>query len=355
MASSEFQAEFISQLLLAESAEIATRAAQHLVDEYPLVAARYQPQAFLKWKFHFEGLVRELAAAAAVQTPAIFHRHVRWLREAFATRGVPSPDLEYGLRVAEGAILATVPREDHAWIAGVFSSFDPGAAPAEATHLGAGDDAARLATRLLVCALEGERLAACRLVVDAVRAGMSVRTAHEQVLCPAMREVGRLWHRGELSIAEEHACTSTIQTSLAQILAVATPAPRNGRSVLAAAVEGNSHDVGLRMVADAFELSGYRTVNLGSGVPPEDLAMAVNDFGADVVALSATLAIHLRSLADAIEATRAARPGNPPKIVAGGPGLSASPDLWKKVGADATAASAWESVAVVDRLLGLRE
>lgn len=350
MADQDFHPQLLSELLLNEGEEVASRAARRLLTEHPDLALRYQPHPAIKWRAHLVSAVRELAAAAELELPAIFHRQLAWMTDAFASRGVPITDMDAAANALRTEVLRSVPEADRAWVSGTFASYQRPVAMAEHTHLEGRDECSRLAARVLVASLEGERLEACALVVNAVRAGMSVRTAHEEVICPALREVGRLWHRGELSIPEEHACTSTMQTALAQILAFAKPAPRNGKSVLAASVEGNSHDIGLRMVADAFELEGYRTVNLGPNVPCEDLISAVVDFRADVVALSATLAVQLRPLANAVESLRCLGE-SAPTVLVGGPALSIAPDLWKKIGAHGSVTSAWGAVALADELL----
>ena len=80
--------------------------------------------------------------------------------------------------------------------------------------------------------------------------------------------------------------------------------PRNGRTIVAATVAGNQHDLGIQMVADLFEANGWRAIQLGANVPSEDLAQTVEFYDADLVALAFSMLGQLPALSDAIAAVR---------------------------------------------------
>ena len=61
------------------------------------------------------------------------------------------------------------------------------------------------------------------------------------------------------------------------------------------------------MVADFFELSGWRTIFLGADLPADDIAQATIDFESDVVVLSATLTTQLPAVTATIAAIRSNR------------------------------------------------
>ena len=77
------------------------------------------------------------------------------------------------------------------------------------------------------------------------------------ILAPAQIELGRLWERGEISIAHEHYTTAITQLSLSLLY------PRLllnrtllGRSLVATSVGSEAHEVGIRMIADLMEQDG---------------------------------------------------------------------------------------------------
>ena len=46
-----------------------------------------------------------------------------------------------------------------------------------------------------------------------------------------------------------------------------------------ACVQGNIHDVGVRAIADLFELGGWNVVNLGPNVPEDEISRGIRLLG----------------------------------------------------------------------------
>jgi MerR family transcriptional regulator, light-induced transcriptional regulator len=154
-------------------------------------------------------------------------------------------------------------------------------------------------------------------------------------------------------VAEEHFATATTRLVMARLNSNAACRPANGKTLIAAAVAGNQHDLGVQMVADLFEMDGWRVVQLGANVPAEDLAQAVEFYSANLVALSLSLATQLPTLQEAVSAIRARQRGATVKILVGGCGLGTSGELLKSSGVDGFAADAREAVACGNALVGL--
>jgi methanogenic corrinoid protein MtbC1 len=182
-------------------------------------------------------------------------------------------------------------------------------------------------------------------VVDAARlGGMDVRTVYLSVLQPALYEVGRRWERGLMSVAQEHFATAVTQTVMSRLAGeLLLRAPLGRRSIIAACVDAERHEVGLRMLCDLLEVEGWTTIYLGPTVPTADLVRMVGERRPDALALSVSLAPHLLPLRQAIADVRAL--GAPqPVILVGGRALHTDPALAERLGADLTAADAAEAV-----------
>ncbi|MFW2404162.1 MAG: cobalamin B12-binding domain-containing protein, partial [Gammaproteobacteria bacterium] len=180
--------------------------------------------------------------------------------------------------------------------------------------------------------------------------GLGVPEAIFNVLLPAQREVGRLWHVNDISIAEEHMVTMTTQRLMAVLASRAQRAPDRGRTAVAAAVAGNIHEIGIRALAYLLEFEGWRTIYLGSDVPKSELPAAIECFDADIVLLSLALSSQLPALRRTIEEIRS-KTGDRVKIMVGGNGLNGAPDLWKELGADGYALTADAALAVAAELV----
>jgi methanogenic corrinoid protein MtbC1 len=198
----------------------------------------------------------------------------------------------------------------------------------------------------------GDRRRAFAAVEGALHEGMTLRTLYLDVFQPALREVGRRWEAGAMSVAQEHLATAITQTAMSRLAAeLFRRAPSGGPSLLAACVESERHDVGLRMLCDLLELEGWTTRFLGSTVPASDLVHMAQETRPDVVALSASLPPSLMAVRALTAELRRLGPP-PPLILVGGRPFLGHPELAAKVGADLTAEDAGQAVDRLKRRAG---
>jgi methanogenic corrinoid protein MtbC1 len=128
------------------------------------------------------------------------------------------------------------------------------------------------------------------------------------------------------------------------------PAP-NGRKVLLACVAGNQHTIGLRMVADAFQLAGWDTQYLGANVPTAALVQQVVQSKPDLIGLGLSFGQQLVTVKDVIAQLGAQLgPARPPVIV-GGLAVNQFDRIADMVGADGCGRDAQAAVAQAGRLL----
>lgn len=169
----------------------------------------------------------------------------------------------------------------------------------------ADDHAAVLARRFGDLLRVGDGAAAEQTVDDALAAGMAPEVIQSLVITPAMVRIGALWEAGAIGVADEHLASSISQRALFALF-VALSAndirPRSRERVLLAAVEGQCHVLGLRMVADLLEGAGFDVLYLGADVPVQSLARSVAQHGPALVGLAFGIASDVSSLADSIVA-----------------------------------------------------
>lgn len=347
---------FDAEVLHASAAGFAALVTEQLVEASP-TAFDQTPVAF--WRDSLESWVVDLGAAVADGAPETFVRQMEWTRWALRSRGVDDGVLRDVLVLLRAVLAEELPDgakvDADVALADAIAGMDvepsevPPGIDVEAPH-------GRLAAQYVLALLEGDRRAATSLVLDAVSSGvLDVAEAYARVLAPAQRELGRMWHLNEGSIAEEHFVTSTTTALMARLMASVEPPVFNGKVVVATAVGGDMHDVGIRMVADLFELDGWRVVFLGANVPAADIGHAVRAFAADLLVVSATLGNQRRDVGDAIDVVRtvAAEAGLDCRILVGGSAFSGPEQLWRNAGADGTSTSARGAVVEGRRLVGL--
>lgn len=170
-------------------------------------------------------------------------------------------------------------------------------------------DAALLGAGFADALLAGDGGRAEAIALRARSAGLSLAAVHGRIITPAMYVVGDLWERDEIGVADEHLATVVCHRVLAALHATIRGLPRRkGASVLLATPAGQRHALGLRMVADVLESTGYAVTHLGADIPDGALHDAVRRHRPDVVGLSLAMLEGLDSLERAIGAVTAADP-----------------------------------------------
>jgi MerR family transcriptional regulator, light-induced transcriptional regulator len=211
------------------------------------------------------------------------------------------------------------------------------------------DSAHPLMRTYLQTMLDGDRQLAHTLVVDAFHAGLSLRAIYLDVFQPALYEVGRLWERGAISVAQEHLATAITQGVLATIYGAAPVAPRKPQRAVVACLSGNYHEIGARMMADFLQAAGYDTLFLGANTPDASVLELIGQQRPDIIGLPSTMTTQVQGVQATIAQIRGDFASFRPTILVGGMAFNAVDGLWKQVGADVWGRDAGEAL---DHLIG---
>jgi diguanylate cyclase (GGDEF)-like protein len=169
-----------------------------------------------------------------------------------------------------------------------------------------------------LCAADGP--AADAVVEEALSAGVAPTTIQVGVIMAGMGRIGELWEQGEITVADEHAATGLSYRALLPLqepLQIAPP--RSRERVVLAAVEGQMHVLGLRMVADVLEGAGFEVLYLGADVPCGALRAFVAEHVPALIGLTSTQAHDAPHLAQEIVAIHEVNPAG--RIMFGGNGV----------------------------------
>ena len=196
----------------------------------------------------------------------------------------------------------------------------------------------------------GDARGALGTIDDLIDAGVEFDDLCEDVLRPALYEIGELWETGAIHVADEHLAASISETVLACIGALSTAGPTGIPRALVCASDGELHAIGARMVAESLAALEWSVRYLGASTPPAAVAAAVVDREVDVLALSTTMPAHLPAAARTVELVRQAAPQV--RIVVGGQAYRDDENAARAVGADLFRSDLRELAAVVDTLAG---
>lgn len=295
-----------------------------------------------------------LAEALDHDSRTLFVDYVAWAKVVLVQRGVLASDLAFHLQCMAEAIAEHLPPDLQAPAAAFIAEAVRGMADMPddlPTFLDEGTPLSPLAHTYFQALLRGERHLASRLVLDAVEGGMPVKEIYLQVFQPAQYEIGRLWQHNRISVAQEHYCTAATQLIMSQLYPHVFAGAKKDRTLVAACVSGELHEIGARMVADFFEMDGWRTFYTGASTPPDGVIQTVIDRKADLLGISATITYHVGAVGHFIAALRTTAECAGVKVLVGGYPFNLEPGLWQRVGADGWARDAQGAVATAERLV----
>ncbi|MBV8357427.1 MAG: B12-binding domain-containing protein, partial [Deltaproteobacteria bacterium] len=175
--------------------------------------------------------------------------------------------------------------------------------------------------RLALYILEGSKDG----LIEDLDEALKLRTPLEIINGPLMKgmdEVGRRFNANQMIVAE------VLQSAEAMKAAVSYLEPRMEKSealgkgcIILATVKGDVHDIGKNLVDIILTNNGYRVINLGIKVPPEELINAYHKHQPDALGLSGLLVKSAQMMVATAQDLKSAKIRCP--ILVGGAALSA--------------------------------
>lgn len=314
---------------------LATEAVERQFDAAPQMRRMFTGDKYRSCVEDTEYHLMALAQSLLADEPAVFEDYAVWAKILLANLGLPPGCLEGSLTVIRDTLSDRLATEPAAQVVGhveramlALTDVEPELSSVIA------DDAplAEIAREYLESLLGGDRTRAAGLVHDVVKQGVALPDVYEHVFTASQHEVGRLWQVNQLSVAMEHYATGATQVIMSQFFTTVWSTPVKSRRFVGACVQGELHDMGMRMACDVMRYEGWDAYCLGANTPDTALRDAINELEPSVVGISATLPFHVDNVRRAIEVARETDPSL--TVVVGGAIFDRTPGLAEKVGAD---------------------
>lgn len=196
---------------------------------------------------------------------------------------------------------------------------------------------------------------ATEFIMEKAKNDTPVMTLFEEHLIPTLRDVGLLWQHHRISVAKEHYATAVIQNIIGMLYPyLFTENNEASHSLLAVCAGKELHEIGMRIIADVFEMEGFDTTFLGSNIPVDVILGEMKETPPSLLAISSTTAASLEDTKKLIDAVRDDDSFDQLKIMVGGYQFLHADNLWKEVGADFTASSAKDALKKAKNELGMK-
>jgi MerR family transcriptional regulator, light-induced transcriptional regulator len=331
---------------------------QHIVDSHyqinPALEERYGETG--KQKCIDDAVIHLTYLQQAIDNDSaeLFEDYIRWAKTLFEGINLPLSHLKEHLEVLQVTLsklvepkIAQKASQIIAMAALVLDDVDT------EQHSFLDDQAPlhELTKSYLAALLASNRSKASQLINSAIEQdGISLQDIYLHVFQTAQREVGLLWQTGKISVAQEHFCTAATQLCMSQLYRYIFQTKKNGLKAVICCAEGELHEIGVRMVADLLEMNGWDAHYLGANTPRDSVMEYLEKQRPSLIGISATITSHLPDVVELIKKIRAQN-GHSVKIIVGGYPFNVDNQLWKQIGADASAANASSAIEQATQLL----
>lgn len=207
--------------------------------------------------------------------------------------------------------------------------------------------------RLRADVLKGKRETIVEDTKKAIEAGAAAKTLLDEVLLPAINEVGELFDKGKYFLPQLIASAEAMKASIEYMepMLLQAKTGENMPTVVIATVEGDIHDIGKNLVALMLKNYGFHVIDLGKDVPKEKIIEAAREHNAQIIALSALMTTTMQQMRHVIDYAKAREIDA--KIIVGGAVITE--EYAQEIGADGYSKDAADAVKLTQKLLGLNE
>jgi methanogenic corrinoid protein MtbC1 len=172
--------------------------------------------------------------------------------------------------------------------------------------------------------------------------------AVEQVVVPALEQVGAAWHDGSVALSQVYMSGRFCEDIVERVLPPTDP-DRKHQPRSAIVVLGDYHMLGKRIVYSVMRASGFELFDYGRMEVDELVARAQAD-QIRVLLISVLIlpsALKVREVCERLKAS-----GSGIKVLVGGAPFLFDEQMWQEVGADAMGRSASDAISIVENWMG---
>lgn len=201
--------------------------------------------------------------------------------------------------------------------------------------------------------LKGNRKMILSHTKEEIEAGKEPSVLLNEMLLPAIDEVGKLFDQGKYFLPQLIASAEAMKLSIEYLepLLAGTRTEGDMPTVVIATVQGDIHDIGKNLVGLMLKNHGFHVIDLGKDVSKEAIAEAALTNHAAIIGLSALMTTTMQEMKHVVDYVH--EKGIPVRIMIGGAVIT--PEYAKEIGADAYSKDAAEAVVVAKRLLGIQD
>lgn len=199
--------------------------------------------------------------------------------------------------------------------------------------------------------LKGNRKRIVSDTKDGLARGMEPEEILNDILLPAINEVGDLFDKGKYFLPQLIASAESMKLAIEYLepLLERKSGKKEMPTVIIATVEGDIHDIGKNLVALMLKNYGFRMIDLGKDVSKEKIIEAAKEHHAGIIALSALMTTTMQEMKKVVDYAKEQKVDA--KIMIGGAVITQ--DYADEIGADGYSKDAAGAVKLAKQLLDI--
>ena len=209
----------------------------------------------------------------------------------------------------------------------------------------------KLFEQITEAVIDGATSQVVSLVNEAVSKEVPVNEILNDALIAGMNEVGALFKDGEMFVPEVLVSAKALQAGIDIIRpALVEAGVKAAGRIVTVTVEGDLHDIGIKLVGMMLEGAGFEVINIGVDKPAKEIIEKIKELKPNILGMSAMLTTTMANMKDVVEMLKEEGLLDNIKVMIGG--APTSPMYAEKIGSHYSA-DASEAVVVAKQLLGM--
>ena len=203
--------------------------------------------------------------------------------------------------------------------------------------------------KLKTAVLKGNRNGIVKITKEALESGEKPAELLNQVLLPAINQVGEFFDQGKYFLPQLIASAEAMKNSI-EVLEPLLQTGGTGEEmpvVVIATVEGDIHDIGKNLVALMLKNHGFHVIDLGKDVPQAKILESAKEHHAEFIALSALMTTTMQRMREIVAAAK--EEGITARIIIGGAVITQ--EYADEIGADGYSKDAADAVKLAKSLM----
>lgn len=175
---------------------------------------------------------------------------------------------------------------------------------------------------------------ALKFILNLKKMNFSIKDIYLNVFRESLYKIGDMWENNEIDVGDEHYFSESTKIIMSHIFVNEFNHEENQKNIICGTIEGEYHEIGIKMISDLLYAEGFNINYLGTNVPIKSYMRFLNKNNFDAILISVTLKKNLDNLKKLVKSIKKEDNLKKLMVIVGGYPFYEDSNLYKKIGAD---------------------